>query len=208
MQVVDALRLFLGQPQGKRAVTFVQTLVDLLRGFQAKTQGLIPLRFLFQAGHGLFDGSHVRQDQLGLDGVDVGCGIHPAGDMHDIRVAEETDNLADRVGFADVRKELVAQALALGRTRNQAGDIHELDGRGDDACGIVDFRQAVQAGVGNGNDAHVGFDGGEGIVRRKAALIGEGGKQRGLAHVGQADDADGKCHGDSFMTLPFCLTDL
>ena len=45
------------------------------------------------------------------------------------------------------------------------------------------------------DDADVRVDRGEGIVRGQATLFGESGEQRGLAHVGQTDDSDGKCHG-------------
>ncbi len=42
----------------------------------------------------------------------------------------------------------------------------------------------------SGTDDHadVGFDGGEGVVRREDVVVGEGIEQRGLAHVGKSDD--------------------
>ena len=39
--------------------------------------------------------------------------------MAHIRVREDAHDLADRVGLPDVRQELVAQALALGRAADQ-----------------------------------------------------------------------------------------
>ena len=98
--------------------------------------------------------------------------------MHDVGVAEETHNLADRVGLADVREELVAQALTLARALHQACDVDELHRRGNNLGRMVDRRKRVEARVGHGDDAHVGLDGGEGIVRRLPALVRERGEQR------------------------------
>ena len=115
---------------------------------------------------------------------------------HDIRVLEVTDHLADGIALADVGQELVAQACALGSgALHQTGDIDELNGGREDASGVHDLCERVQAVVRNVDDADVRVDRGEGIVRGQATLLGESGEQRGLAHVGQTDDSDGKCHG-------------
>ena len=117
--------------------------------------------------------------------------------MHNVGVAEEAHNLADGIRLADVRQELVAQALALASARHQAGDVDELDRGRDDFGGVVDFGQLLQAVVGHGHDADVGLDGGEGVVGCQAALVREGREQRGLADVGQAHDTDGKRHAET-----------
>ena len=111
--------------------------------------------------------------------------------MHHVGVTEETHDFADGVRLADVREELVAQALALAGAGHETRDVHELDGGGHDARGMVDVRQRVQARVGHGHHAHVGLDGGERVVGREAALVREGREQRGLADVRQTDDTDG-----------------
>ena len=43
-----------------------------------------------------------------------------------LRVVMRADHVQDRVGLADVRQELVAEALALVRAADQAGDVVEL----------------------------------------------------------------------------------
>src|SRR3712207_9204539 len=55
-----------------------------------------------------------------------------AVDVHDVGVGEDADDLADRVALADVGQELVAQPRALGGAADDAGDVHERDGRRDD----------------------------------------------------------------------------
>ena len=176
-------------------MALVETLEHLLGGGKLGGARLVALGLLLKARDRLLDGGHVGQDQLGLDGLHVALRIDLAGDVHDVGIAEEAHDLADRIGLADVRQELVAQALALRRARHQTGDVDELDRRGHDARRMVDRRQRVEARVGHRHHAHVGLDGGEGVVGGQTALVGQSGEQRGLAHVGHADDTDRKGHG-------------
>ena len=118
------------------------------------------------------------------------------GDVHDVLVGEAAHHLDDGVDFADVLQELVAQALTLRGALHQAGDIHELEGRGNDHLGLGELRERRQPIVGHHHDADVGLDGAERIVRGLGlASLGEGVEERGLANVRQADDA-GTEHGD------------
>ena len=59
-------------------------------------------------------------------------------------VAEDPRHLADRGGLADVREELVAQALALRRARDDAGDVDELHRRRRDPRRPEQLRQPRQ----------------------------------------------------------------
>ena len=52
-------------------------------------------------------------------------GIDLAVDVDDVGVIEHADDLGDGLGLADVGEELVAQAFALGRALDDAGDVHE-----------------------------------------------------------------------------------
>ena len=62
--------------------------------------------------------------------------------------------------------------------------------------------------VGNGDDADVGLDGGEGVIGCQTALVREGREQRGLAHVGQTHDTDGKRHAETSLTSEYtCFHD-
>ena len=184
-------------------MAFVQALEHLLRNLELLHTGLVALRFLLQTRDGLVKRAHVGQNQLGLDGFNVRARVHTAVDVHDIRVAEEAHDFADGIGFADVREELVAQTFALAGARHQTGDVDELDRCGDDLGRVVDLGQLLQAIVGNGNDADVGLDGGEGVVGCQTALVREGREQRGLAHVGQTHDTDGKRHAETSLTSEY-----
>ncbi len=82
--------------------------------------GLLAADLLLQPRHGLLQGLQVRQDQLGVDGLDVVGRVDAAGDVDHVVVGEGAHHLADRVGLADVGQELVAQALALARALDDA----------------------------------------------------------------------------------------
>src|SRR5690606_27240031 len=108
-----------------------QDLLGLLDGLDLGRDVLLDPRLLLEAGQDLLDGLEVGEDQLGVDRLDVVLGRDLAVDVDDVLVLEGADDLADRVGLADVREELVPQALTLGGTAHDAGDVDEVDGGGE-----------------------------------------------------------------------------
>ena len=186
--------LVVGEVEGRGAVALVQPVLQALRYVQARLHLLVALGLLLELGDRALERAQVREDELGLDGVHVGRGVHElagaAGLAHDVGILEEADDLADGVAVADVRQELVAEALALVRALDQACDVNELDGGRHDLRGMHHLGELVQALVGNVHDAHVGVDRGEGVVGREPALAGQRGEQGRLAHVGQTYDTD------------------
>ena len=125
------------------------------------------------------------------------AGVDPAVDVDDVVVVEGAHHLADGVGLADGRQELVAQALALRGAAHEAGDVDERHGGRNDRRAVVERGQLGQTVVGHRDDADVGLDGGEGVVGRQDVVVGQRVEQRRLADVGQPDDADGEAHGDA-----------
>ncbi|MNI45676.1 hypothetical protein D3C73_1001140 [compost metagenome] len=115
--------------------------------------------------------------------------------MDDVSVLEAAHHVGDRIHFADVGQELVAQAFAAGGTGHQAGDVDELDRGRDDLLRVDDRCQLVQARIRHRHDADVRFDGAEREVRRGDARLGQRVEQGRLADVGQADDAAFDTHG-------------
>src|SRR5437667_3371041 len=135
----------------------------------------------------------VRQRELARDDVMVAHRVHGPHHVHHVRVLEAADHVDDGVHLADMGEELVAQALALRGALHEPGDVHELDDRGDFLLRLDELEQPVEARVGHLNDADVGLDGAKGIVLRRGRLGGgERVEQRGLADVGEADDAETK----------------
>ena len=114
--------------------------------------------------------------------------------MDDLRVCEAADDVEDGVGLADVGEELVAEAFALRRAFDDAGDVDELHGGGDDGVGLDHGDDAIHAGVGDLDDADVGVDGAEGVVGGLSLCAGEGVEDGALAYIGQAYDSDVKGH--------------
>jgi hypothetical protein len=149
---------------------------------------------LLEAGDRLLEGLDVREDQLGRDGLDVRRRVDASVHVHDVRVRERARDLADRVRLADVREELIAEALALGGALDDAGDVHERDRGRKDLLRAEDPREHLQPRIGQGHDADVRLDRRERVVRREHARPREGVEQGRLADVGQACDSDGESH--------------
>jgi GAF domain-containing protein len=107
---------------------------------------------------------------------------------------EHPDDLADRVGLADVGEELVAEALALGGALDDAGDVQEVHRRRDDLLRVEQLGQCRQPRVRHADHPDVRLDRGEGVVRREDVVLRQCVEKSRLAHVGQADDADLQTH--------------
>src|SRR5205814_6928681 len=99
-----------------------------------------------------------------------------------------------RVHLPDMGQELVPESLARARTTNDARDVNDPQGGWNDFLGLDELIDRVQAGVGDGDDADVGLDGGEWVVRGEGAGGGEGVEEGALADVGKADDSDFQGH--------------
>ncbi len=136
----------------------------------------------------------VGERELGVDDRDVRGGIDAPRHVHDVRVLEAAHHVGDRVHLADVREELVAEALALRGAGDEAGDVDELDRRRQDLLRLRDGRERVEPRVGHGHDADVRVDGAERVVLGRDAGARQRVEQGRLADVRQADDAAADAH--------------
>jgi hypothetical protein len=178
-----------GWARSRRGVAFLEHL-DQPLGFLVVAR----LGDLGRARQRLLDRRQVSQAELGLDHLDVGDRVDPAGDVDDVLVVEAADDVDDRIGLADVGEELVAEALALRRAGDEPGDVDELDNRRDDPLRLDDRREGAEPRVGQLDDADVRLDRAERIVLGRDARLGEGVEESGLADVGQAHDAAFEAH--------------
>src|SRR5947208_194554 len=76
-------------------------------------------------------------------------------DVDDVVVLEAPHHVRDRVGLADVGEELISETLALGGAADQAGDVDEVHGGGDDRLRMVERDQRVEPRVGHRHHADV-----------------------------------------------------
>ena len=81
--------------------------------------------------------------------------------------------MGDGIGFADVGEEFVSQALALGRARDQTGNVDEFDRSRNEFLRFGDGHQWRQPHVRHLDDADVGLDGAKGIILRGDTGLGE-----------------------------------
>jgi hypothetical protein len=115
----------------------------------------------------LLDRLEVREREFRVDRLDVVDRVDPARDMRHVVIFETAHDVCDRIGFADVREELVAEPLALRRARHQPRDVDELHGCRNHLRRFHDAGQYVESRIRHRHDADVRVDGAEGIVLRR-----------------------------------------
>ena len=162
-----------------------------------RTHRGLRLRLLLDAVVALLQLLHVGKDKLGLNHLGVAHGIDRRRlvaaflDMDDVVVLEAPDDVKYRVALADVREELVAKPLALGRTLDETGDVGELDRRAYYLLRAYDLRKRLKPRVCDFDNGGVGLDRAERVVLcRRLLLLGKRVEQCGLADIGQPDDSD------------------
>ena len=127
--------------------------------------------------------------QLRVDNVLVGCGIHwRAALSHDVVVVETTNDMDNGVTLANVAKELVAQALALGSALHQPGDVHYLARRRHYAARVHNLRQFGESLIGHGDDTEVRLYRTEREIGCLCLSARQAVEKRGLAHIRQSHD--------------------
>ena len=166
----------------------VEGLAHALEEVQLRLVFLVGLEHLLRLVDAAVEDLHIRKDQLEVDRLDVAGRVDAALDMHDIVVHKAAHDMHNRIHLADVRKELVAKPLSLGRAAHQPGDIHKLNRRGRVLLRVVHLSQLVQTLVRHSHDADIRLDGAERIVCRLRPRVCDGVEQRAFAHVGQTDD--------------------
>ena len=165
----------------------------LVQPFEERCLGqrlfIAALGCLFAAVDPPFYQVNVGEHQLQVDGLNIPRRANLAADMDDLAVIKAAHHMDDGIHLANMGKELVAQALALGGPLHQPRDIHELDDRGSHLIGGVHLTQLIQPGIRYRHDAHIRFDGAEGIVGSPSAAAGQGVEYGALANIRQADDS-------------------
>ena len=181
-------------PAGEDGRADVEHLLRLLGRGKRLDALLVDPRFLLQSRDGLLERLQVSEDELGVDRLEILRRIDAALDVHDVGIGEGAQHLADRVGLADVRQELVAQPGALARTLDDAGDIDERHRRGEDPLRGEDLREYGETRVGHFHNTGVGLDGREGVIGSEDVVLRQRIEERGLADVREPDDADSESH--------------
>ena len=87
----------------------------------------------------------IGQHQLGVDHFDVANRIDRAADVMNVAAFETAHDLHDRVHFADVAEELIAESFAGARAFDQAGDVDKLDRGRNDLLRLRHLRRAFAA---------------------------------------------------------------
>ena len=126
LQAADGLFLALGDGGAGGAAVLQRRDQGFHDGDQGRTFLVAAAGAFLRGNQAFFQAFQVRQHQLGLDHVGIAQRIDGAFDMRHVAVLEAAQDVDDGVDLADIGQELVAQALTLGGTADQAGDIDEF----------------------------------------------------------------------------------
>ena len=153
------------------------------------------LGLLLERRDALLEAFEIGEHQLGLDRLNVAQRVDAALDMRHVAVLEAAHDMGDRVAFADVGEELIAQPLAFRGAAHEAGDVDEGQARRDDLLGARDAREHVEARIGHRDLADIRLDRAEGVIRRlRRGGLRQRVEQRRFADVRQADDPAFETH--------------
>ena len=190
VQVGDQLAVLFLELHGPGAQPLLQDGLVLQQDLHRTFGLLVPAHdsLLLGLGKAVLDGFEVLELQLGIDDTLVAHRVDRTIDMGNVIVLETTEHMNNGVRVADVGQKLVAQPLAFRGTFHQSGDIDDLDGGGHHPLGIVDLREPNKPLIGNGDDAHVGFDRTERKIRRLRLSVGQAVEKGRFTHVGQPHD--------------------
>ncbi len=124
-------------------------------------------RNLFQP---LPDRLQVGQHQFGGHNLDIPHRVNVPDDVNDIRILETAHHLDERIHLPDVAEELIAKPLSVRGAFDQAGDVHELEGRRNLSSDLNHLGQLVESGIGHADNTEVGFDGTERVIFRRGLV--------------------------------------
>ena len=85
--------------------------------------------------------------------------------MRHIAIFKAAQHMHNRIHFADIGKELIAQAFTLGSAAHQTRDIHEFQTGRHGFLRLANARQRIQPRIRHSNAPHIGFNGAEGVIR-------------------------------------------
>mgnify|MGYP000043539549 CR=1 FL=1 len=95
-----------------------------------------------------------------------------------------------RIHFANMRKEFVSQTLAAICAANKPRNINKTYCCGNKALRMIHLVQYFQSFIGNVDNADIGFNCAERVIRSLCARLGDSVKERALADIGQADNSE------------------
>ena len=114
--------------------------------------------FADQTRNAFFDVFQIGQHQLGFNRFRILDRVHATINVGHIVIVETTQHMRNRIAFADVSQELVSQTFAFRCTFYQTSNIYERHTCWDDCFGTSDCGQNIQAFIGHGDFACVGFN--------------------------------------------------
>ena len=141
------------------------------------------------AQQGFFGCAQIGQSKFSVNHFNVRNRVNFTRDMNHVVIVKTTHHVCNRIGFANIGEELIAQTFAFGRTCDQTRNINKLNCGKLHALGFDNFSQRIHARIRHFDHADIRLDGAKWVVLRRNACFGQGVKKSGFANIGQTNDA-------------------
>jgi hypothetical protein len=106
--------------------------------------------------------------------------------MYDVAVIEATQHMDDSIAFANIGKELIAQAFALAGTLYKAGNINYIAHSGNDSARMNQLGQFGESFIGHTYLPHLSIYGTKREICSLSLSAAQTIKKCRFAHVGQS----------------------
>jgi hypothetical protein len=189
MQLAQITPLIVAQGRGPHRYALIKQRAHALEQLTLQHSLLVAaLGRLGRAIYGFVRRRQIGERELGIDDLEIRQRIDATGHMDDVIILEATHHVGDRVDFADMGEELIAQALALRCAFHQARNVDELHRGRHNLLRVSDLRKLLEPHIRHRHHADVRIDGAERIVLGRDLGAGQCVEQRRLTDIRQTDD--------------------
>jgi hypothetical protein len=112
----------------------------------------------------------ISEKEFHLDSLHVGNRIDFASDVCYVGVVEATDDLENRIDFANVTEEFIPESFTFASAFDNPSNIDEFEHRWDDLLGLDEMLNSIETRIWDTDNPFVWFDGAERIVRSLGSL--------------------------------------
>ena len=136
------------------------------------------------AQQGFFGCAQIGQSKFSVNHFNVGNRVNFTRDVNHVVIVKATHHVCNRIGFANIGEELIAQTFAFGRTCDQARNIDKLHRSKLHALWFDNFSQRIHARIGHFDHADIRLNRTKRVVFSRNTRFGQGVKKSGFADVG------------------------
>jgi len=127
-------------------------------------------------------------NQFVADNFEISDGVDITFSVSDFFTFKGSENLEYTIDTLNVGKESISQTSTFVSTRDQTGNIDNVQDSGNLRFGLEDLAKLVESGIGDADLSNIGINGTEREVFSGDIKFGEEVESGGFSDIGEADD--------------------